>query len=628
VTPKDKLLLDQISALTKLVRSTWLGLLVVCAYTWLAVALQSDLEILENAVTLELPVIGSKISPSNFYLAAPAIILVISIYLHVLISRLWRLYSLLPRNVDGLTSEDAVEPWLGVTFLPNASHPRLFVSMARLAGSIFVWLMPISAIAVSGGRYVSPNNFHIVYHSFFLAAILVSTGIIAGFTRSPLAKISNHSARVVFSKRAIDFTAFIFLALVLISRFSDIRTLHINTWANTRINISDSVLILTRKDKEFPKYADSRQVFREEFCPKKNILNIFQKKCPEDEYQEANVWQSYRRSAWEILIQKELTGFHIKRAEAKRIFAPRIILIDVSFIDTNLTEANLEGAEMNEVNFSGSDLSDVLAPFADLREAKFQNAGLYGTQFQYARLGQADFSGANVRHVDFERASIVDFQLLQSKPTKFNGAVVIRSMFEGASMNSEYLGNFVDFSSGLVMGNFVSNQISAPNALVFLRLNGVRDMFLPNELNQNTKAERFHKLASVIAVGTAFRFFDLKSPFSAGDDPTWETSFADGTVELGTKIERPCQWRDRALNDEHFFGYWRGWYNIGNRPWPPSETIGDLRIKVANNTVFKDGSINIGQPMEIKVSEVEPLTPFGWDEETQTEYPCTWPTAN
>ncbi|GEM_PF-3504035 len=292
--------------------------------------------------------------------------------------------------------------------------------------------------------------------------------------------------------------------------------------------------------------------------------------------------------------------------------------------DSDLTKSNFEGAILSQAQLSRSDLSDVQAQFADLRGAIFKNAELYGTQFQHAKLSEADFSGAYLSGVDFDQTNLVAPQLEQIGLTKFNGAVIIRVTFKNSILSPNNGQGKIDFSQSLINGGFASNHLQG-SQIFFVEDSGVRQQFLPYDFRQDQRTSEFSRLAYPIFDGTAFRFFDLRN--AASSDIS--TSFGDGSVALPVGTQRPCQWPFKVLNDTTFFGYWRGWLNAGGFSWPPSEAIGNIRIdNIAKFEPPDKSFITFRNAGELLVRDVSPLTPTGWDEETQTEYPCTWPTAN
>ena len=636
MTPKDKLLLDQISALTKLVRATWLSLLGVCLYSLLTVAVQTDLEILEDTKTLELPIIGSEISPSNFRLVAPVLILMITLYLHVLIARLWRLYAFLPRNLSGLTREDAVEPWIGVTVLPNASHAEIFIALGKLAVSFFIWLLPVVSIAAVGGNYIFPTDFFIAYHSALLAMAIASTIIIWGITKSKLKLIRDNLKRYASVNTAIFYSILIFVVSNYFSMTSKSRLFNVTTWFNIKINISEAKLATLKSDQEFTEYSISRTNFSKNWCALKrkandclavtrNNVNEFD--VSQNIRNESNDWEVFRIRQLSVIKPLAFNHFQLKKSIARELFAPLLVVSNLNAPETDFSKSIFEGASFAKADFSNSEFVEVAAQFADLRGAIFRDADLFRSDLSYAGLAKANFAGADISSVDFTRSSLVEPIGRQDKFTKLNGTLAVRTKFRRATFSPNSGQGKVDFSQAFINGSFAVGRL-ASNEMFLLEGRGVQQYFLPYDDGQNIDSSSFPRLAGQLFEGTAFRFFDL----SNANNADFSTSFGDATVQRPDTLDKPCQWQWGILNDQQFFGYWRGWLEQGGIQWPPSKAIGELRIKNVLSLVDRDEqgreiSTQFIPKDDILVKDVSALEVFEIAED-HTISACTWPTAN
>lgn len=72
--------------------------------------------------------------------------------------------------------------------------------------------------------------------------------------------------------------------------------------------------------------------------------------------------------------------------------------------ELNFREVNLEGANLKRTNFEGADLKNANLRGADLRNANFMNARLLGADFRGAYISGANFSRADMRNADFRGA--------------------------------------------------------------------------------------------------------------------------------------------------------------------------------------------------------------------------------
>ena len=137
-----KILLEQISEYTKLARASWLTLISLCVYSWIAVFSLTDEQVFKNDFSLELPIIGTAIRPIGFFVAAPILILALHLYVQVTLVAIWRYTSLLPRRVDGFVRRDRVQPWIGVALLRHDTRVSEFDRLATVVAVFLVWVLP------------------------------------------------------------------------------------------------------------------------------------------------------------------------------------------------------------------------------------------------------------------------------------------------------------------------------------------------------------------------------------------------------------------------------------------------------------------------------------------------------
>jgi uncharacterized protein YjbI with pentapeptide repeats len=76
--------------------------------------------------------------------------------------------------------------------------------------------------------------------------------------------------------------------------------------------------------------------------------------------------------------------------------ASRWLLSDTDLSWANLSGADLSDADLSGANLSGADLSDTDLSWANLRGANLSGADLRGAALRWANLSDADLSGANL----------------------------------------------------------------------------------------------------------------------------------------------------------------------------------------------------------------------------------------
>ena len=105
--------LGTIEEAAKNARKLLFGLLLACMYCWLTIATTTDARLLTNTASSPLPIVGTEIPIAGFYWAAPAILLSVYLYLHLMLQHLWKLLATLPAVFpDGVPLDEKAYPWL------------------------------------------------------------------------------------------------------------------------------------------------------------------------------------------------------------------------------------------------------------------------------------------------------------------------------------------------------------------------------------------------------------------------------------------------------------------------------------------------------------------------------------
>ena len=234
-----QVLLGQISALTKIVRNTWLVLLLACAFGWLFIATVSDADKLTDEAAINLPIVGQSVTPSAFQIATPFVLTLVMVYLHVMIARLWRLYARLPEGrIDGLPIEERVEPWLGTALLRTDQDPRMLVWIGRLAAVVFVWLVPAVTILAVGGSYVVAGEWQQAYHTLVFLVVAFSTVTYLVYASVPMEWLRSGMQRMMSVWMATTFAVAVFGLVLYGATGSPLRWPDLTTWANRSVDLT------------------------------------------------------------------------------------------------------------------------------------------------------------------------------------------------------------------------------------------------------------------------------------------------------------------------------------------------------------------------------------------------------
>ena len=117
--------LDHVAEISKHARTIFLATIGACVFSWLTIATTTDVSLLTNFATTPLPIIQTQVPIAGFYLAAPAILFSLYLYLHLYLQSLWQALASLPAVFpDGRALDERAYPWL-LTAQVRAHFPRL-----------------------------------------------------------------------------------------------------------------------------------------------------------------------------------------------------------------------------------------------------------------------------------------------------------------------------------------------------------------------------------------------------------------------------------------------------------------------------------------------------------------------
>lgn len=552
-------LLDQIKAVTGVVTASLSGLMIGVGYSWVVIGSLSDIDLLIDSASLELPLLGSKINPTGYLFAASAVLCILCVYVHISIVRLWSLYNQLPRQIDGITRSDRVAPWIGTALLPGSETVFPLAPIAALAAIVSVWLAPVLTIAVLGGRYVLVGQGLglILWH----AAAAMIAGIVAALSlwivirRGPNQPDGSNVPALVWGVGLL-----LFVAIVGMSATSVQRSTHVNTFFNTKVDFS-KLNFLTRArpgpSETWRTYAEAKTAKFGDHCGNAAQTDTG---CTEL----FNTFDEERRS-WRLS------------------FFPETDLSESRFLGANLRETVLEGADLRGIDLRGADLTESNLQDADLARADLGGATLMGADLESASILGANFSGTDLTGTNLLRAVDDYVGNPNEVPVRFDGAILVRTVTE-----ESLLGTFKD---ALLIGSktwspFPDNdENSLIGALSTMAESGWGPNMLSWQFADAPTMQFVEHAGALSAEGAALRFLDLRDReyvvLSNGDEHRpidFDSLFGDMTVLLPEGVVRPCHWAPIVASDEQFFARWRGWRDARGKAWPPSPAIGDIWI--------------------------------------------------
>ena len=110
---RDFKLLETVAETSKNARKIFLWMLLGCAYSLLTIATTTDAQLLTDSASSRLPIIQTEIRIALFYWAAPFVLVVVYVYLHLYLRMLWKGLAGLPAKFpDGKQLDERAYPWL------------------------------------------------------------------------------------------------------------------------------------------------------------------------------------------------------------------------------------------------------------------------------------------------------------------------------------------------------------------------------------------------------------------------------------------------------------------------------------------------------------------------------------
>ncbi len=147
-----------------------------CLYAGLVVSSVQDVHLISNEAVSPLPVIGTQIPIVGFFWFAPLVLVVIFLYFHIYLQRLWEDLAAFPAVFpDGKPLDKKVYPWL-VSGIVRAHVPHLrdthlpFFDLQRVVTIFIAWcIVPITLAAFFGAYLLKHDVFGTAFHLILLS---------------------------------------------------------------------------------------------------------------------------------------------------------------------------------------------------------------------------------------------------------------------------------------------------------------------------------------------------------------------------------------------------------------------------------------------------------------------------
>ena len=201
--------LGVVEELSKNARKVFISLLLGCLYSWMTIATTSDARLLPNSASSPLPIIGTEIPIAYFYFAAPLLLVLIYVYFHLYLNRLWKAFAGLPAVFpDGKQLDESAYPWL-LNSLVRRHFSRLRKSRSILARaeewiSIILawWLVPFT-LAGFWLRYIPRHDWYGTGFQILLLAFCSGWGVVLYCSASRTLRGQDDPRHLKLSKREL-----------------------------------------------------------------------------------------------------------------------------------------------------------------------------------------------------------------------------------------------------------------------------------------------------------------------------------------------------------------------------------------------------------------------------------------
>ena len=342
--------------------------LMSCLYAWLVMFSVKDLYLISSEAIAPLPLIGTMIPFSSFFWFAPVVLLVIFLYFHLYLQRLWEDVAAFPAVFpDGKPLDKKVYPWL-ISGILRANMPYLrdahlpFFGLQRVVTVLVVWcVVPITLAAFLFTYLVKHDALVTAMH---LVLLSLSVWMSVAFYK-------NATATMQGRKR---------------------NPFRLKEW---------------RTDGRTPKAAVMVLVTVVSW----GLLFFGPVPLPTANLSTENLQGSDLRRV--NLHGAKLDGANIRSVRLSGARLSRATLFSAQLDNANLNRADLTNADLRAATLIGANLANARLNLADLRGAQLEGANFTGASLMGARLDRAvltDVSGLSYGQI-CEAHSILDAEI-------------------------------------------------------------------------------------------------------------------------------------------------------------------------------------------------------------------------
>jgi len=172
-------------------RKLFFTILATCVYCWLTIAMTTDAGLVTNRAESPLPIVGTSIPIVGFFWSAPLMLLVLYVYFHLQLQRLWEVLAKLPAVFpDGQPLDQKADPWLLIGLVRayfahlKEEHLPFFLLQRGIVRLVTWWVVPFT-LACFAYRYLPRHE--PVGTAFLLVITVVAAWLAISYDRNAAA---------------------------------------------------------------------------------------------------------------------------------------------------------------------------------------------------------------------------------------------------------------------------------------------------------------------------------------------------------------------------------------------------------------------------------------------------------
>jgi uncharacterized protein YjbI with pentapeptide repeats len=447
--------LTRVEKATQYARRLFFMLLLACAYSWLAIGTTSDAELFVDASTGPLPFVGTSISIVGFYWTAPFALLVLYVYFHLQLQRLWEEVARLPSVFpDGKPLDKKTDPWLllGLTRAHCAHLGQdelpFFRIQKYVAHLVVWWTVPITLICF-GFRYLpKPDPLGTGMH-FIL--VVGAAGFAASFYQKAASTLGKEK-KATEDLRIVPplIVAGVAALLLFGSHWTGITRPYLKGVDLQGVDLS---LAFFNADLRGSRLGGAD--LRRSNLPKARLQGANLNGAELDRANLVGAELDSTNLARADLDSTDLSGADLSKssslAEAENLASAKLsgaLLRGLVLRGVPLPGAKLQNAVLDSASLAGANLSD-----AFLNEADLSNANLYGAELDTAKLREANLQGAFITTADLSKANLYDAEL--------ESAILRGTELPGADLRKAELSSTILRKSNLSKSNLYNAELDS-----------------------------------------------------------------------------------------------------------------------------------------------------------------------